>query len=59
MFGVNRNQMNIQQILSAIKNPEELYKQMYENNPEFKKFIDDNKGLSVEQIAEKYGIPIK
>lgn len=60
MFGVNRNQPNLQQLLNLINgNPEEIYKQMYENNPQFKQFVDENKDLTTEQLSQKYGIPLK
>lgn len=61
MFGVTRNRMplnEIMQIINNINDPEALYKQMYESNPEFKKFIDDTKGMSVEDIAKKYNVTI-
>ena len=60
MFGVNHNTQNVIMLSDILKgNPEGLFKKMYENNPEFKKFVDENKDLSAEEIAKKYGIPIK
>lgn len=60
MFGVNRkiplNQ--VMQIFNNVNDPETLYKQMYENNPEFKKFVEETKGMSIEDIAKKYNISI-
>lgn len=39
-------------------NPEALAKQMYQNNPEFKKFVDENNGLSNKELSNKYNIPL-
>lgn len=39
-------------------NPEAIFQSMYERDPQFKQFIDENKGMSVEDIARKYGIPL-
>lgn len=62
LFGTQQptQRPNLQQMAEAIKgNPEALFNQLYQNNPRFKEFIDTNRGLSVEQIAQKYGIPLK
>lgn len=50
---------NLTQLANLFKgNPEFIYNQLYNSNPEFKNFIDENKGLTNEQIAQKYGIPL-
>jgi hypothetical protein len=54
---------NINSILGLIpqlrrQNPDALINQLEQNNPQFKQFIDANKGKSVEQIASDYGIDI-
>ena len=59
MFGVNRNQSGISLADILKGDPEEIYKKMYQNSPEFRKFVDENKDLSSEQLAQKYGIPLK
>lgn len=47
-------------MLSLIQgNPEAIYNQLYQNNPKFKQFIDENKDKSLEQIALEYNIPLK
>ena len=48
------------QMANSLKqnNPEMIYQQMYNSNPQFRQFMDENKGLSIEEIAKKYGIPI-
>lgn len=47
--------VQIKNMLSG-KNPDDLYNQMMENNPQFRQFIEANKGKSVEQIAKENGI---
>lgn len=42
--------------LKSIQNPEEYAKQMMDSNPQFKRFVDDNKGKTPEEIAKSYGI---
>ena len=51
----------LMQLANQLKqsNPEALFNQMYNSNPQFKSFIDDNRDLSIQDIAQKYGIPIK
>lgn len=38
------------------KNADELYNSMLQNNPQFKAFVEQNKGKSIEQIAKENGI---
>ena len=47
--------VQIKNMLSG-KNPDDLFNQMMENNPQFRQFIEANKGKSVEQIAKENGI---
>lgn len=47
--------MNIMNILKN-GNPNAIYNQMINSNPQFRSFVDQNKGKSPEQIAEEYGI---
>lgn len=37
-------------------NPDELYKQLMANNPQFKSFVEQNAGKTPEQIAKEHGI---
>lgn len=39
-------------------NPEQVMRQMMQNNPQFAEFINANKGKSPEQIASEHGIDI-
>lgn len=45
-------------ILNMLKsrNPDVLFNQMIQTNPQFKSFVDSVKGKSVEQIAQEYNI---
>lgn len=38
------------------KNADEVFNDMMKNNPQFRQFIEANKGKSVEQIAKENGI---
>lgn len=50
--------MNLLSVISAVKsgNGEELFNQMMSSNPQFKRFVEENQGLTQEQMAQKYGI---
>lgn len=54
-------QKNILSQINQIKNmvssnPDEMYRNLMQNNPEFRAFVMSNKGKSVQQIAKEYGI---
>ena len=38
------------------QNPNVIFNQMMRTNPQFAKFVNDNKGKTPEQIANDYGI---
>jgi len=42
--------------MMAGKNPDTMFAELYNNNPQFKQFVDANKGKSPEQIAQENGI---
>lgn len=42
----------------AGKNPDTMFSDLYNNNPQFRQFVDANKGKSPEQIAQENGIDI-
>lgn len=46
---------SIRNMLSG-KNPDDLYNNMIQNNPQFKSFVDANKGKTPEQIASENGL---
>lgn len=39
-------------------NPEMMFNQMMQSNPQFKSFVDANKGKSLEQIAQENGVDL-
>ena len=42
--------------LMSCRNPQDVMQAMLKNDPRFSRFVNENKGLSPEQIAQKYGI---
>ena len=42
--------------MMAGKNPDTMFAELYNNNPQFKQFVDANKGKTPEQIAQENGI---
>ena len=57
----NNNKLNdVLGIVNILKNgnPNAIYNQMLNSNPQFKNFIEQNKGKSPEQIAQENGIDI-
>lgn len=46
-------------ILRDITDPDALYERMMRTNPQFKDFVEQNKGKSTEDIAKSYGIDIR
>ena len=60
MMGSNANNalnqaMQLKQLLQG-GNPNVIYQQMLQNNPQFRQFVSDNQGKSPDQIAQAYGI---
>lgn len=51
--GIN-NISNIKNMMRG--NPNTVINQMMNNNPQFRQFINENRGLSPDQIAQKYGV---
>lgn len=50
------NTINMLKAILAGQNPDILFKQMVNNNPQFRHFVEENKGKSPEQIAKEHGI---
>lgn len=50
--------MDVMTLLLAAKNGniDKLYDQMIKTNPKFKKFVDENKDKSTDELAKQYGI---
>jgi len=48
---------NIMGLVNAVKgNPQGMFNNMMQTNPQFRKFINDTRGKSVDQIAQEYGV---
>ena len=43
-------------VQAAMGDPQELFDQLMRDNPQFRRFVDDNRGKSPEQIARDNGI---
>ena len=57
------NVSNSEKIKNVIKmlrsgNPEQIAQQMMQNNPQFRKFVEANKGKSPQQVAQENGIDL-
>lgn len=39
-------------------NPEQIARQMMHSNPQFRKFVEANKGKTPEQVAWEYGVDL-
>ena len=50
------NNINAIKNLMHCRNPQDVMQTMLKNDPRFSQFVSDNKGLSPEQISQKYGI---
>lgn len=52
------NQNNIMGLVASLKNgnPDAMFAQMMNTNPQFKAFVENNKGKTPEQIARENGI---
>ena len=56
-----KNIENIKQVGSTLKNgnPEQIAMHMMQQNPQFRKFVNENKGKTPEQIARENGLDWK
>lgn len=52
------NSVNILKTLLYGKNPKALYTEMIQTNPQFRKFVKDNEGKTIEDIAMEYDIDL-
>lgn len=48
---------NLMKMLRA-GNPEQIAQQMMQNNPQFRKFVEANRGKTPEQVAREYGVDL-
>ena len=63
MQGANSPANKMGQIANVMKmlksgNPEMIAHQMMQSNPQFRQFVETNKGKSPEQVAKEYGIDL-
>ena len=49
---------NMQMLMDLLngKNPSQVFNTLMNSNPQFAKFVNENKNLTPEQITQKYGI---
>ena len=54
----NRSNNGLAQILSMLKsgNPEQIAQNLIQKNPQFKAFMETNKGKTPEQVARENGL---
>lgn len=45
-------------MLRAMKNPQQAFQSMMMNNPQFKFFMEANKGKTPQQVAQEHGIDL-
>lgn len=48
--------MNLLSLLKYRNNPGAIFNDMMNKNPQFRQFVEENKGKSVEQIAQEHNI---
>lgn len=63
MQGASAPTNKIGQVASLMKmlqsgNPEQMFQQMMQNNPQFRQFVEQNKGKTPEQVAREHGIDL-
>lgn len=63
MQGASAPANKMGQVASLIKmlqsgNPEQMFQQMMQNNPQFRQFVEQNKGKTPEQVARENGIDL-
>lgn len=39
-------------------NPQQMFQSMMQNNPQFRQFVEQNKGKTPEQVAQEHGIDL-
>ena len=63
MQGANNPMNKMRQVANLMKmlrsgNPEQIAQQMMQNNPQFRQFVEANKGKTPEQVAREHGIDL-
>ena len=63
MQSANSPMNKMRQVANLMKmlrsgNPEQIAQQMMQNNPQFRQFVEANRGKTPQQVANKYGIDL-
>lgn len=60
MQGNNNKMAQAMQVMKMLRsgNPEQIAQQMMQNNPQFRQFVEANKGKTPEQVAREYGVDL-
>lgn len=63
MHGANSPMNKMGQVANVLKmlrsgNPDQIAQQMMKNNPQFRQFVEANKGKTPEQVAKENGIDL-
>lgn len=60
MNGGNNKMAQAMQVMKMLRfgNPEQIAQQMMQNNPQFRQFVEANKGKTPEQVAKEYGVDL-
>lgn len=63
MQSASRPANRMGQVASLMKmlqsgNPEQAFQQMMQNNPQFRQFVEANRGKTPEQVAQEHGIDL-
>lgn len=60
----SQNQNNLMQRLNTAKeilsgkNPQDIYNALVQSNPQFRQFVKDNEGKTIEDVALEYDIDL-
>lgn len=56
----NNKMAQVSNIMRMLKsgNPEQIAQQMMQQNPQFRQFMEQNKGKTPEQVAREHGIDL-
>ena len=63
MQGANNPMNKMRQVANLMKmlrsgNPDQIAQQMMQNNPQFRQFVEANRGKTPEQVAREHGIDL-
>ena len=60
MQGSNNKMTQAMQVIKMLRSgdPNQIAQQMMQNNPQFRQFVESNKGKTPEQVAKEHGIDL-